>query len=263
MCLSAIIPIKALKINKIPKLLNSYFRTFLFWIVNAFIVFLCWLTGPILALFMKRKTLASQIWAKIWGKVLTAIATTGFRIEGLENIPKDTPVIYAPNHQSNLDWMILLAALPLPFRFVMKKELFKIPLFGTANRRAGYFCLDREAKIGAARTLSKVEQTIKAGESVVIFPEGTRTHDGKLGQFKIGSFLVAFETGAPIIPIAISGSFQIMPRYSMKIKPRKVKVKIGSPISFGVLKNKTNQEYQMVMDRVRDGIATMLSEIKE
>ena len=252
---------KLLKIKDVFKALKIFFATILFWSINILIVVFAWLVAPVLALIMWNKNSAYQKWAKIWGKALLAIAATQVRIEGLENIPKGIPIIYTPNHQSNLDWMILLAVLPLPFRFIIKKELFRIPLFGSIIRNAGYFSLNREAKRKAYNTLIETIDVAKK-DSIVIFPEGTRTWDGNLGKFKRGSLLLAFKVGSPIIPVAISGSFEIMPRHTWVINPGIVKVKIGYPVSFGEHKETKQERYQITLNKTRDAITTMLSELK-
>lgn len=242
---------------------RAYFSTALFWIVNALIIIFAWLTMLIVALIIRKKvSVFIQRWGKFWGKALLPTFATQVRVEGLENIPKDVPIIYTPNHQSHLDWIILLAILPLPFRFVIKKELFKVPLFGTLIRNAGYFSLNRMARISSTKTLEGVAQAIKGGESVVIFPEGTRSYDGHLGEFKVGGFLLADKTGAPIIPVAISGSYQIMSRHTWLIRPGPVKVNLGQPIVLKELQETNREDYGGAMDKTRNVIEAMLSELK-
>jgi len=246
------------------KVLKIFFVTLLFWFVNISLVIFYWLVLSVSLIFVFSKRTRISLYqkaAKSWGKILSAIAAPRMSVMGLENIPKDKPVIYTPNHQGNLDWMILLAILPLPFRFVIKKELFKIPLFGNIIKGAGYFSLDREAKRKAYDTLVNVIE-IARKESVVIFPEGTRTWDGKVGEFKRGGFLLAFEVGNPIIPVAISGSFDIMPRYTWIIKPGEVRVKIGPPISLEEFREERGINYRKAIEKVRGVVETMLSEIE-
>ena len=249
------------KEKHISTISRSLIATALFWSTNGLLVFLGLLNALLIVLFSKDKTYHNQLWAKFWGKALFSIATRQVRIEGLENIPKDIPVIYTPNHQSNLDWMILLSILPLPFRFIIKKELFKIPIFGLLLKGCGYFSIDREVKKKAYDTLTKVIDIVKK-ESIVIFPEGTRTHDGNVEKFKRGGLLLAFKVGSPIIPVAISGSFKILPRYTWIITPGKLSVKIGPPISFEEYKAINKENYQKAINKVRDVVITMLSELE-
>jgi len=152
-----------------------------------------------------------------------------------------------------MDIPILIAYLPTHFRFVAKKELFKIPLFGWGVRQAGHISIDRESILSSYKTLEKIVQMLKAGASVIFFPEGTRSWDGSLGKFKRGSLMAALKSGAPIIPIAISGSYNIMPRDTKLIRPGRVKLSIGKPIYI-----KDEKEYNRKLEEVREAISKML-----
>jgi 1-acyl-sn-glycerol-3-phosphate acyltransferase len=200
-----------------------------------------------------------SIFSKIWARSSLACAVTRFKVEGLENIPKGTPVIFMPNHQSNLDWLVLWSAIPPPFRFVCKKELFKIPFFGVNLRYGGHFSLDREAKRIAYNTLGRVMEVAKKS-SIIIFPEGTRSWDGNLREFKGGGVFAALKIGVPIVPVAISGTFNIMPRNTWIVTPGKVKVKIGKPIIFEKTEELDMENYKVAILKVRESITSMLSE---
>jgi len=174
-------------------------------------------------------------------------------VSGIENIPRDKALIFAANHQGAADILILLANLPVNFRFAIKKELFKIPVFGWYLKKAAYFSIDRKLVLSAYRTVEMIIEVIKEGESVLIFPEGTRTRTGELGKFKRGSLLAALKSGAPIIPIAISGSFNIMQAGSWMFHPCPVKFSVGQPIYI-----KSEADYDSKVEEVRQAIATML-----
>jgi 1-acyl-sn-glycerol-3-phosphate acyltransferase len=120
-------------------------------------------------------------------------------------------------------------------------------------RQAGYFSIDREVVLSAYKTLEKIVEILNAGESVMIFPEGTRSRDGTLGKFKRGSLMAALKSQAPIIPIAISGSYKIMPRGTWLLKPTTVKLSAGKPIYI-----KSEEEYDRKVEEVREAIAKML-----
>jgi 1-acyl-sn-glycerol-3-phosphate acyltransferase len=194
-----------------------------------------------------------QIAAHIWSRFL--IFCSGVRVNhsGLENIPKDRALIFASNHQGAADILILLAYLPVHFRFAIKKELFKIPIFGWYLRKAGYFSIDRKVLLSAYRTVEMIIEIIKEGESVLIFPEGTRTRTGELGRFKRGSLLAALKSGAPIIPLAISGSFEIIQKGGWTFDPRPVKLSVGKPIYI-----RSEADYDSKVEEVREAIARML-----
>ena len=205
-----------------------------------------------LSLFFQNKERLFQSAAHLWAKFLI-LSGIKVSVHGLENIPRQQPVIFAANHQSAADIPILLAYLPVNFRFAIKKELFYIPIFGWYLRKAGYFSIDREAILSAYKTLTDIIEIIKLGGSVLIFPEGTRSYDGNLGKFKKGSLMAALKAQAPLIPIAISGSYHIMPRKTWLIRPYPVKLSIGKPIYI-----KTREEYENKVEEVRRVIAKML-----
>jgi len=203
--------------------------------------------------FTKKKTSPFQLAAHLWSRFLIFFSGSKAITHGLENIPRDKPVILVANHQGAADIPILLAYIPVRFRFAIKKELFKIPIFSWYMRQAGYFSIDREVVLSAYKTLEKIVEILNAGESVMIFPEGTRSRDGTLGKFKRGSLMAALKSQAPIIPIAISGSYKIMPRGTWLLKPTTVKLSAGKPIYI-----KSEEEYDRKVEEVREAIAKML-----
>lgn len=171
--------------------------------------------------------------AKTWARLLAFISGIPVRVEGIENVPKNEAVILASNHQGAADILILLACLPTTFVFIIKKELFKVPIFGWYLKQAGYVPVDRGTRRGAVEMFIDAEKKLKSGNSILIFPEGTRSPDGNLQEFKRGSLLLAFRAKARVLPIAISGSFNIMPKKSFVINKIPVKLNIGKPISLG------------------------------
>jgi 1-acyl-sn-glycerol-3-phosphate acyltransferase len=203
--------------------------------------------------FSRDKIRTYQSAAHLWARFLVFFSGVKVTTQGLENIPRDQPSILVSNHQGAADIPVLLAFLPIRFRFAIKKELFSIPFFGWYLKKAGYFSVDREVVLSAYKTLETIVEILKTGESVLIFPEGTRSRDGSLGKLKRGSLMAALNSGAPIIPIAISGSFNVMPRGSKLFRPAKVKLTAGKPIYI-----KSEEEYDHKVEEVRDAIAKML-----
>ncbi len=169
--------------------------------------------------------------SRVWSRMVLAVSLVRLKVEGMEKIPQG-PVIFISNHASQFDIPILTLALPKQFRFVVKQELFRIPLFSTAMRRTGYIPIDRRGGKAALRSLLAAAERVKAGRSLVIFPEGTRSPDGRLRRFKPGAFILAKRTGAPVVPVAIIGSHRVLPKGSLRIRAgRKVVVRIGVPLS--------------------------------
>ena len=186
--------------------------------------------------------------ANIWGKILLTISNTKVQVIGKENILRGKPQVFMANHQSDFDILITLAYVPGQFRWIAKKELFAIPVFGRAMKGAGYIEIDRQNHEKALLSLDQAALRIREGKSVMTFPEGTRSRDGEIKAFKQGTFYLAIQSGAPIVPISIIGSGDIMPKGSLKIKPGKIKLVIDKPID---VKGYTLENRQELIDRVR------------
>lgn len=167
---------------------------------------------------------------RLWAGII--IRTSGVKIEvqGHGYIPVGKPVIFACNHASQFDILVLLEDLPGQFRFVVKKELFKIPLFGFALHHAGYIPIDRSGGKAAISSLQEAAKIVKKGIPIVIFPEGTRSPDGRLMPFKMGGILIAIKAGCPIVPVAIKGSHKVLPKGSIRIRPGRIRMTIGLPV---------------------------------
>ena len=186
--------------------------------------------------------------AKIWGKILLMISNTKVQVIGKENILRGKPQVFMANHQSDFDILITLAYVPGQFRWIAKKELFAIPVFGRAMKGAGYIEIDRQNHEKALLSLDQAALRIREGKSVMTFPEGTRSRDGEIKAFKQGTFYLAIQSGVPIVPISIIGSGEIMPKGSLKVKPGRIKLVIDKPID---VKGYTLENRQQLIDRVR------------
>ncbi len=169
-------------------------------------------------------------YARFWARVGLRLAGVGLRVEGQEHIPRGQAVIYMPNHQSNFDILALFASLPVQFRWLAKEELFHIPLFGFAMRRTGYIPVDRSDRKKAIESMKEAARRIGEGASVIVFPEGTRSPDGRLLPFKKGGFLLALQAQVPVVPVAITGSRDIMPKKSRWIQGGTIHVRIFPPV---------------------------------
>ena len=180
--------------------------------------------------FNERKTFF--LWGRIWARIMLATAGCRAKIYGADNLPKNRAMILASNHQGIFDVLLLLAALPVRYRFVMDDWLFTIPFFGRSCRRAGSLEVKTNGTHRNFGLLKKMIQAAREGDSILIFPEGQRTHDHKLNEFKEGVAVVAAETGAPVIPVAISGSFHVLRRGSRLFQAGTLILRIGKPLYF-------------------------------
>jgi 1-acyl-sn-glycerol-3-phosphate acyltransferase len=176
----------------------------------------------------KRVYRVSQIWTWLIIK-FSGITVT---VEGLNRLDPRRQYLFVVNHQSNFDIPVLVQALPqFQLRWLAKKELFWIPLFGWAMWAAKHIIVDRANSLDALKSLTLAMQRIAAGISVVVFPEGTRSTDGNLLPFKRGGFLLALKSKTPIVPVTINGTGKLLARGEWRVRPGAIDVTIGAPIA--------------------------------
>jgi len=203
----------------------------------------------ILASFITKNSDLPYNVTKTWAKFLLAVSRIKVTVKGLYNIRPDRSYIYMSNHQSNFDIPVALAYLPFKFRWVAKAELFKIPIFGSAMYKSGHINIDRSNRRAAYKSLKTAAKNIQEGISVLIYPEGTRSKDGNIRPFKKGGFLLAVESGTPIVPVIIHGTWPIMPKNKIIIKPGNVTIEIKAPIVTKDYNRKTKDE---LLEKVRN-----------
>ena len=190
-----------------------------------------------------------------WAKIILRVCGIRVNVRGRENVNPEVPRIYMCNHQSFFDIWTLLAFLPVDFKFILKQELMNIPLLGSAMTQAGYIGVERKDPRKAVKSIALAAKRIRDGASVLIFPEGTRSMDGRLQSFKRGGFNLAFKSGCDIVPVAINGSNRIAAKGSLRINKGAYSLHIGEPIS---LSNYGKKDLQRLMDNVHQAIAEQL-----
>jgi len=196
------------------------------------------------------------------GGVWLALALSGirYRVLGREHLPLDRAAVYCSNHQSNVDPPVLFDALHPMLHILYKHEIDKIPILARAFRLGGFIPVDRRNKEAAMRSIEAGAQSIREGNSFLIFPEGTRSRTEELLPFKKGGFIMAIKAQAPIVPVAITGGRAAMRRGSPWIYPVHVTIKVGPPIeTAGVLLDERDE----LIDRVRAEIAALLRSLHE
>jgi 1-acyl-sn-glycerol-3-phosphate acyltransferase len=151
------------------------------------------------------------------------------------------PYIFVSNHASMFDIPTVFMALKGKVNIVFKKELTYVPIWGWALRYGHFIMIDRSNPRKAMASIERAAQSIRNGSSVILFPEGTRTMDGKLQPFKRGAFSLAAKAGVPVVPLTINGTFTIMPKGSYNIKPANISVVLGKPISTSGLHGKDGE----------------------
>ncbi|MGA3325261.1 MAG: lysophospholipid acyltransferase family protein [Terriglobia bacterium] len=181
-----------------------------------------------------------------------ALWLSGVRLEvhGVEKIPRGCAAIYMPNHQSNCDPPAVISILP-PVLVMAKQEFFRVPVLGPAMVYRGFIPVDRKNRERAIAAVERAVASLKAGNSFLAFPEGTRSPDGHLQKFKKGLFVMAIKAGALIVPISASGARKIMPKGQFVIRPGRVRITIHDPIS---AQNYTQEDRQELIDVTRQAI---------
>jgi 1-acyl-sn-glycerol-3-phosphate acyltransferase len=164
-----------------------------------------------------------------WARL--CLFSVGVRVDcaGIENLPPG-PVLLAANHSSGADIPILYAALPTSFRFVHKRSLFLLPIVGQILLFGGHIAIDRARVFRARRGLERAVRRVREGTSLLVFPEGTRSRDGRIGAFKRGSLKLAIEAGVPVVPVALCGVRRVIPRGALSLTPGEVRVRIQPPV---------------------------------
>ena len=235
----------------------------IFWFLIVVYSCIIYTITHVPAFFMRNEEKKRNFFHKtgiIWGRLILATSLVRVKVSGLENIPKDTNVIFTPNHQSFLDIFILLKYLPYPYKFIIMRKLFNVPLLGIHITKCGFFSLDRKDRKKSVSTIHKIVEEIKEGWSFIIFPEGKLTKDGKVGEFGRGSSIIIQYARKPVVPVAISGTFGVWPKGSWILNPQEVAVKIGKPVKFEEYTEHINKETSLELGKKLRDIVVALKE---
>jgi 1-acyl-sn-glycerol-3-phosphate acyltransferase len=168
--------------------------------------------------------------ARGWARTLLAIAGVRVKVENARALPRDRSFVVAANHESFCDVLVLLAHLPMQVRFLAKRSVFRVPVLGWSIAAAGFIPVDREERSRSAAAVETALRRLRGGRSVVVFPEETRTRTGELLPFKKGAAHLALQSGLPILPLGLAGTFRVLPRGTLVITPGPVVLAVGDPI---------------------------------
>ena len=180
------------------------------------------------SLFDRRGHLAHGC-ARLWSWLILATTGVSVEVQGLARLQPGKTYIFVSNHQSIYDIPVLFASLPYQLRIIAKESLGSFPFLGWHLRRTGHLLVDRR-KPDRAGILKRWKALVEQGLSLIIFPEGTRSQTGRVGIFKAGSFLLAIEAGLPVVPIAVIGTRQVMPKGRLRTEPADVTLIVHAPI---------------------------------
>lgn len=188
---------------------------------------------------------------KIWAYTMLAVSFVRTEIQDKARILKGQSYIIIANHQSLYDILALVTTLGIQFRWFIKKEIIKVPIFGYALYASRNIFLDRSDTARAIESINKGMDRLPAGASVMVFAEGTRSADGRIQEFKKGGFMAAIVRKLPILPVTVNGSRRVMPKGSLVVKPGRIQVVVGHPIETN---NYTADTIQELMDKTRGTI---------
>lgn len=232
----------------------------IFFIINVVLWTFLLGTLAILLGFIDKKGKLISFGIRCWSKILIFFSGVKIKIIGLENLKKDKNYIFASNHESNFDIPLIFSSINLHLVSIAKKELKKIPIFGWAMKSGQHIFIDRFNKIEALNSLKLAKNSIiKNPRSIIIFPEGTRSFDGKIKQFKKGGLSIAFDLEMDVVPIAVCGTRNVLKRGSIFIKPCLIQLRIGKPVNINQWKNKKKIDFanyiqKKVMDMKKEWI---------
>jgi len=196
-----------------------------------------------------RRGRVGHYYAKLWGRVALLANGVKVRIEGKGHLNEKVPYVFMSNHQGSYDIFALLGHLPYQFKWLAKKELFSIPFFGWTMAAVGYISIDRGGNRDTVEAMNEAARKIRDGMSVVVFPEGSRSPDGLIQPFKKGGFTLAIKSKVPIVPVAISGSRDIMPKDRLTAAPGAIRILVDHPIETVHLSSK---DRGALMKKVRE-----------
>lgn len=192
--------------------------------------------------------------AHIWARLFCIMSFVKVTVTGRENIAKGTSYVFVANHQGAYDIFSVYGYLGHNFKWMMKKSLERIPLVGYSCRKAGHIFVDNHSPATIRKTMQDAEQQLADGMSVVVFPEGSRTLDGKVHAFRRGAYTLAVEFGLPVVPLTIDGAYRVMPRTAILPRPGHIKLTIHRPIEAP----DEGHELKSLMDQSRKMIISSL-----
>lgn len=199
--------------------------------------------------------------ARAWSWLI--LKTTGVRvdIQGLERVVRGTTYVFVSNHQSIYDIPVIFASLPYQLRIISKASLARFPVLGWHLRRGGHLFVDRRHP-DRAGILGRWRALVSEGLSLLIFAEGTRSWEGRVARFKAGSFLLAIEAGLPIVPLAVIGTRQVMPKGRLRTEPASVRLIVHDPIQPPAIVAPTTRDAKALADRVHAIVAEAVDKLQ-
>ena len=229
------------------------------WVLFVSLWMLSTFTAVVLSADTKEKENVFNTIERFFSRIAFKLLGMKVEIQGLENIPRNEPVIFISNHQSMMDIKLSLAFIPVNFSFISKDTVFHIPILGAYITASGHIPIQRTEDRKAYATLLTAVNKLTTKKSLVVFPEGTRSEDGNLGTFKRGISLIVLKSGRRVVPMAICGSNQFMPKRGWLSHPEKryVRISFGKPLSFD--SSRTDREYTIyVINKLQEEVSALM-----
>lgn len=195
---------------------------------------------------------ASRVFAVTWAKCCAYLTPVRVIVDGGENAPRDQSFVVVSNHQSQFDILLIYGFLKLDLKWVMKKELRKIPGIGIGCEKAGHIFVDRSKPKQASKAIREALARLGKGIGILFFPEGTRSRDGKLLPFKKGAFRLSEEQGLPILPVTLIGTRDVLPARSLRLFPGTIRMVIHPAIDPG------GKDSEQLLEETRQAITSAL-----
>lgn len=230
--------------------------------LRSYFVFdpLIWMYTVVLGLFSIPVSLFGDTerilhnFARFWSWLIMKTIFSPVKVTGLEKIDTTRPYVYAVNHASALDIPVLYVNLPFQFRIAFKKELLSYPIVGWHLKRSGQICVDQQNPAGSIGSIRSALKSLKAGTPLVIYPEGGRTPDGQIKPFLPGAFFLAIKAKVDIVPIALIGTFELLPMNTYHIKCQPLEMRVGDPMSTAGL---TGHDMQKLSEQVEKAVSEL------
>jgi len=221
-------------------------------LIWAYTVILGIISIPV-SLFGDRERILHNF-ARAWSWLIMKTILSPVKVTGLDKIDTTRTHVYAVNHASALDIPVLYVYLPFQFRIAFKKELLAYPIVGWHLKRSGQICVDQQNPVGSIGSIRSALKSLKAGTPLVIYPEGGRTPDGQIKPFLPGAFFLAIKAQVDIIPVALVGTFELLPMNTYHIKSQPLEMRVGEPISTSGL---TGHDMQALSEIVQQAVTDL------
>jgi len=190
----------------------------------------------------------------VWSRLTCILTLCPVKVKGREHIHKKQSYVFVSNHQSAFDIFLIYGYLGVPIKWMMRKGLAKIPFVGYACRKAGFTFVDNTSARAAHKSIREAELSLKHNRSLIVFPEGSRTPDGHLGQFKRGAYQIAVERQLPIVPLTLNGPYKVMPIHSWNIRPHRIEMIIHPPIDSQKKNGDEKERLQQLLETTKTAI---------